>query len=103
MNLLDKAFGVLLKGYRERKDLTQTELAALLEISRATIVYYEKGEQSPSLDILIKVNKHLKIDLQAIQNKYLELENESGMNTVPKKQRALIEESLEKLFSGKKD
>lgn len=103
LNLLDKAFGILLKEYREKHALTQNALADLIDLSRATVVYYEKGEQSPSLEVLIKVNEKLKIDLKAIGAKFEELKNESGINSVPKKQRASIEETLEELFSGRKN
>ena len=44
---------------RKRANLTQQELAELLEVNRVTIARYERGEREPSIQTIIQIATHL--------------------------------------------
>lgn len=103
MSLLDIAFGETLKKYRDLNNLTQDELAKRLGISRATVVYYEHGKQSPSLEMAVKAAKVLKFDIQEVLETMDTLCKQSGLNMVPENQREAMQEKLNAIFADKKD
>ncbi|MCI1965556.1 MAG: helix-turn-helix domain-containing protein [Oscillospiraceae bacterium] len=49
-------FGYRLRELRENKDLTQTQVAKRLGLSKTTISGYENNIKTPSLDVLIKLS-----------------------------------------------
>lgn len=53
-----------IKNLRTSKNLTQSELAELLQVTKSTISSYESGVRQPSYDVLIKMSKifHVSID-----------------------------------------
>lgn len=46
-----------IKELREEKNLTQEDLANLLETSRQTIISLEKGKYNPSIMLAYKISK----------------------------------------------
>ena len=52
-----KDLGVRLKALRQRKKLTQAELADLLSVTKSVISAYENDLRMPSYDILIHISK----------------------------------------------
>jgi len=52
---VQNSFAVRLKLLREREKMTQSDLAAKLEVSRGSISYYEKMERVPDIIFLTKV------------------------------------------------
>ena len=44
-----------LKKYREKKGVLQSEVAKAIGINNSTYAYYERGEHSPSPDMLCKL------------------------------------------------
>ena len=48
-------FGERLKKLRKENNLTQSELAKQLHVTKSIISYYELGDRTPSTDILIKL------------------------------------------------
>jgi len=54
-------FGLRLKTLRQRKNLTQKELADKLEIVKASISGYEKSSIYPSVEVLIKLCKYFEV------------------------------------------
>lgn len=54
-----------LKFLRERKGVSQTDLAKTLELSRTTLIGYEKGVQPPFVK-LIRMAEYFKISLDAL-------------------------------------
>ncbi|MBZ9689886.1 helix-turn-helix transcriptional regulator [Clostridium estertheticum] len=46
-----------IKELRERRNLTQEDLAKLLETSRQTIISLEKGKYNPSIILAYKISK----------------------------------------------
>lgn len=47
-------FGVRLRGLRERKNLSQSQVAKRLSLTRASISGYENNLASPSVEVLCK-------------------------------------------------
>ncbi|TNF32194.1 MAG: helix-turn-helix domain-containing protein [Bacteroidetes bacterium] len=58
-------FSTNLKFLRERKGISQTDLAHSLELSRTTLIGYEKGVQPP-FPKLIRIAEYFKISLDAL-------------------------------------
>lgn len=50
-----KRLGEKVRTLRRRQKLTQTQLAHMLGVDQSHIVKIEKGERTPSLEILIKI------------------------------------------------
>ncbi|MDT2905182.1 helix-turn-helix transcriptional regulator [Lactococcus lactis] len=48
-------FGNKLKTLRKSKELTQSELARQLNLSKGTVSSYEQGKMYPSVEVLIKM------------------------------------------------
>lgn len=55
-------FADKVKYLRERKGLTQEELAKLSNISQAAVTHYEKGIRKPSTNTMIQLAKVLSVD-----------------------------------------
>lgn len=49
-------FGYRLRELRENKELTQTQVAKRLSLSKTTISGYENNIKTPSLDVLVKLS-----------------------------------------------
>ena len=52
-----KIFGERLRMLRSEKNIGQNELARVLELSNASISYWETGKQSPTADAIFKIAK----------------------------------------------
>jgi transcriptional regulator with XRE-family HTH domain len=52
-------FGAVLRSWRIGEEMSQTELAALLKISRANVCDMEKGRKIPSASRAIKIARKL--------------------------------------------
>ena len=50
-----------LKKLRDSKNLTQKELADILNVDRTTYVKWETGSSNPSLDTVIKISKFFNV------------------------------------------
>lgn len=49
-----------IRVYREKRGLTQAELAFILEVSRTAVVKWETGVANPKVDNLVKLAKVLR-------------------------------------------
>lgn len=49
-------FGYRLRELRENKNMTQTQVARRLDLSKTTISGYENNIKTPSLDVLVKLS-----------------------------------------------
>lgn len=49
-------FGYRLRGLREHKKLTQTQVARRLNLSKTSISGYENNIKTPSIDVLIQLS-----------------------------------------------
>jgi transcriptional regulator with XRE-family HTH domain len=52
-----------LRDYRERKRLTQKELAQLCSITQTTVSEIENGKANPTLDVLVKLAEALQVPI----------------------------------------
>ena len=55
-----EAFGSRLREIREEHDLTQTELAKLLETSQGNIAHLETGKRSPGAETILQIFIHFR-------------------------------------------
>lgn len=56
---IPKAFGLVLRRFREKKQWSQMELAEKADLHLNTIGMFERGERSPSLDTIFRLAKIL--------------------------------------------
>jgi transcriptional regulator with XRE-family HTH domain len=63
---LTKTICKRIKKYRSERGLTQEELAEKVGVSRVYIGYVEQGRNTPSLEILEKITKALKVSLSDV-------------------------------------
>lgn len=59
-------YKIKLKEVRQKKGLTQQELAKKLDIKQTNISEYESGKQKPSLDTFIEMAKILDLSLDEL-------------------------------------
>lgn len=62
MNLTE--IGIVLKNRRNELDITQTDLAELANVTKGTVIRYEKGEGNPSFSVLNKLLNVLGLELK---------------------------------------
>ncbi|EAA0022411.1 transcriptional regulator [Listeria monocytogenes] len=58
----------IVKIIREKKGITQNELAHSLDVSRQTIHAIEKGKYNPSLELSLKIAKFFDLSVEEIFN-----------------------------------
>lgn len=58
--------GTRIKELRARYNLTQDELADMVDVTRQTMLYLEKGKYNPSLVLAYKVAKALKSSIEEV-------------------------------------
>ena len=62
----NKILGLNIKAERNRKNLTQFQLAELVGISESTISLIERGLQTPSIFLVYNIAKVLLIDINEL-------------------------------------
>ncbi|KIN80923.1 helix-turn-helix domain-containing protein [Clostridium botulinum] len=80
-------FGDRLKELREEKDFTQEELGKFLNVSRQAVSSYEKGENEPTIDALVKIANIFNVSLDYLLGRTKERYN---LNLEDKKNKDLI-------------
>ena len=55
-----------IKELRARENLTQSDLAKIVEVRRETIVFLEKGKYNPSLKLAFKISRVFKLPIEEI-------------------------------------
>ena len=55
-----------IKELRARDDLTQLDLAKLVEVRRETIVFLEKGKYNPSLKLAYDISRIFKMKIEDV-------------------------------------
>ncbi len=61
-----KTLKVRVKEFRNKKGLTQEELAERVGVRRETIVFLEQGKYSPSLKLALKIAEELKVPINKL-------------------------------------
>lgn len=59
-------FECRLKLYRQRKELTQEQLAALVGVRRETIMRLEKAQYNPSLKLAVDISRAVGAPIEEI-------------------------------------
>lgn len=94
-------FGKRLKELRENQGITQSDLAASLNVSRQSISGYENNSVEPSLDIIVKIADIFNVSLDYLlcrsKEKYnLNLEQAVNKDLLLKIHKILAEYDIEK-------
>jgi len=55
-----------IKELRARDNLTQLDLAKLVDVRRETIVFLEKGKYNPSLKLAYDISKIFKMNIEEV-------------------------------------
>lgn len=66
----NKDFGILIRCYREKKELSQENLAKKAKLSRTSLTNIEAGRQSCTLDTAFELANSLEIQMSEIQQIY---------------------------------
>jgi len=53
--LMEKMFCIRLKELRNEKELTQTDVAKVMNVNHSTVCYWERGKSSPDIYELIRL------------------------------------------------
>jgi transcriptional regulator with XRE-family HTH domain len=61
--------GNKIKIVRKANKLTQIEFAKKLKISRSSLIYYEKGERTPPVDLLLNISKLFNVSMGNLVDK----------------------------------
>ena len=59
-------FGDRLRKLRKERKLTQKELASLIGVKNSVISFYEVGDRTPSLEVLVKLSKALHVSTDVL-------------------------------------
>ncbi len=83
-----RRFGEIIRSIRKEKDITQEDLAELVDKSTEHISYIERGERSPSFELLLDLSRVLDVSLSNLLNIAQEddenkLPEEILLNSVP--------------------
>ena len=102
-----KELGLKLKYYRDNCELSQQQVANILNIDRSTYTYYETGKTTPSASMLLKLSKIYNVPcavfLECI-NQELELNSKVADSVTNGNIPNLYEESMnDKIYSLTKD
>ncbi|MEE1283011.1 MAG: helix-turn-helix transcriptional regulator [Acutalibacteraceae bacterium] len=102
-----KELGLKLKYYRDNCELSQQQVANILNIDRSTYTYYETGKTTPSASMLLKLSKIYNVPcavfLECI-NQELELNSKVADSVTKGGISNLYEESMDdKIYSLTKD
>lgn len=63
---MDMAFVTRIKEYRENAHYKQSDLAAMVNTSRETIVHLEKGKYNPSLRLAMNLAKIFNVTVEEL-------------------------------------
>lgn len=55
-----------IKELRAREDLTQLDLAKIVNVRRETIVFLEKGKYNPSLKLAYDISRRFKLKIEDV-------------------------------------
>lgn len=60
----ERPVGELLRGWRERRRLSQLELSLRVDVSTRHLSYIENGRAKPSPDMILRLTEHLEVPLR---------------------------------------
>ncbi len=91
-------FGERLRQFRKERNLTQKQLADLIGVKNSVISFYEVGERTPSLEVLVKLAKVLHMSTDALLGiEKSETVNVKGLSEADKR---IVQSLAERLRQG---
>lgn len=88
------AFGEILYDLRTSRNVTQSELADYLKISKSLISMYERNQRKPSFEILEGIADFFNVDMNTLYGI-----NKSSSSSLNKKDYKTIADDLEKMMN----
>lgn len=88
-----------LQELRESQNLTQNELAQIMNIPRMTYNNYEKGRCEPSIETLVKLADHYHVTLDYLVGR--EFANDAGYLTADEKEMLKMFRKLDTIKKAK--
>ena len=79
---LYKAIGARIKRIREAADMTQEELATILDLKRTSITNIERGNQKPTLDALYRFCERFGLEISEVLPSVVEATRQDGRSIV---------------------
>ncbi|MBO0530365.1 MULTISPECIES: helix-turn-helix domain-containing protein [Clostridium] len=92
-------FGDRLKELREEKGMTQEQLGKLLNITKQAVYSYEKGDNEPTIDALVKIADIFNVSLDYLLGRTKERYN---LNLKDKKNKELLLDLIKVIEKHKK-
>jgi len=96
--MVDNRLGKRIKEMREYRNMSQSELAASMNVSKSTISDYENGEIKPSLDNFIKIACCLKCSANELLQDYIEQSNDFYFRQLVRSLTNLSSEKLKEII-----
>lgn len=95
-----------IKEFREKRNITQDELAEALNTTQQTIARYESGERKPNHNVLFDLAKYFKVSIndffpyieQDKNSKYVVLRNTLKNKKIINEDNEISNEDLDKLI-----
>ncbi len=92
-------FGNRLRQFRKERNMTQKQLADLIRVKNSVISFYEVGERTPSLEVIVKLASVLHVSADALLGiEKDETVNISGLSDTDKQ---LVQALVARLSQGK--
>jgi transcriptional regulator with XRE-family HTH domain len=96
--LYNNEFGEYLRKYRKRNELTQQQLADILDITMSHYGNVERGVKNPSIDLLIRISDKLNVSLDVLLKAESEYLSKQAANEYVERIQALPRKQREKLY-----
>lgn len=77
-----------IKDYRKSKNITQEEMAKMLNVSRQSYINYESGNTEPSFETLKKISSILNVSIDCL------LDNKEYIDNNNKRNKEIINELM---------
>ncbi len=65
---MNKRFPTILKDLRDKRNISQTKLAELLDVDRSAIAHWESGDRVPGTKLLMRLAEVLDVDVSILIN-----------------------------------
>ena len=63
---MDKKFSSTLRNIREKRNISQSQLAELMGVDRSAIAHWESGDRFPSTKLLVRLSEVLDVDMAVL-------------------------------------
>ena len=99
-DIMIKEFSETLKNLRNKKGLTQTQLAEKLWLNKSIISAYENQQRMPSLDVLIKLSYEFNVSMEYLLG--IRKENTIDITGLKDEQISIIAQLIEEFKKSNK-